>query len=291
MGTTIHHDRRVLACVDQSRFADFVADYAAWAAQRLSLPLEFLSVLDRHPEQARGDDPSGTNGIDAQGALLERLVEAESARSVDARETARAFLATLRARAIAAGAAEVGVRLRHGELAATLAEQEANAELIVLGRRGESAEHTGRDLGRNLERDVRALRRPIRAVTETYREPTRALVAFDGGAVTRRGVELLATSPLFDDMVIDVVMSGAASRTAPAQLETARTRLAAAGRTVEAALLPGDPEQEIARAIRDRGAELLVMGAYGHSPLRRLLRGSRTADLLRAATIPTLLLR
>jgi nucleotide-binding universal stress UspA family protein len=33
------------------------------------------------------------------------------------------------------------------------------------------------------------------------------------------------------------------------------------------------------------------MGAYTHSPLRSLIRGSKTTDLLRAARIPTLLLR
>jgi nucleotide-binding universal stress UspA family protein len=33
------------------------------------------------------------------------------------------------------------------------------------------------------------------------------------------------------------------------------------------------------------------MGAYAHSPLRSLLFGSKTSDLLRAAKIPTLLLR
>ena len=32
-------DRKVLACVDQSRFADTVADYAAWAARRMDAPL------------------------------------------------------------------------------------------------------------------------------------------------------------------------------------------------------------------------------------------------------------
>ena len=36
---------------------------------------------------------------------------------------------------------------------------------------------------------------------------------------------------------------------------------------------------------------MLIMGAYAHSPLRSLLFGSKTSDLLRSAKIPTLLLR
>ncbi len=29
------NENKVLACVDQSHFADYVADYAAWAARRM----------------------------------------------------------------------------------------------------------------------------------------------------------------------------------------------------------------------------------------------------------------
>jgi nucleotide-binding universal stress UspA family protein len=36
---------------------------------------------------------------------------------------------------------------------------------------------------------------------------------------------------------------------------------------------------------------MLIMGSFGHSPLRSLLFGSKTADLLRSSTIPALLLR
>ena len=44
-------------------------------------------------------------------------------------------------------------------------------------------------------------------------------------------------------------------------------------------------------AIRETGSDLLVMGAYAHSWLRSLFVGSRTNGLLRASTVPTLLVR
>lgn len=291
MADLIHHDKRVLACVDQSRFAEFVADYAAWAAQGLRLPLEFLYILDRHQETASGADHSGSLGLEPQEALLEQLVATESARAKSVREAGRIFLSGLRERAIARGIENPSIRQRYGELEDTLVEQEQSVELFVLGRRGEAAESTGRDLGRNLERMVRALRKPILAVTEAFAQPERAMIAFDGGAVTRRGIELIANSPLLRGLACDIVMSGEVSRSGTDQLEKARQRLSDVGMTVESLMLPGDPEREIAKAIRDRGAHLLIMGAYSHTPLRRLFRGSRTSDLLRASTIPTLLLR
>ncbi|MEZ5738133.1 MAG: universal stress protein [Burkholderiaceae bacterium] len=96
-------ERKVLACVDQSRHAEYVADYAAWAARRLGAPLEFLHVIDRHPEVSSGADHSGAIGIDAQELLLSELTREESVRSKAAREAGRVFLNGLRERAIAAG--------------------------------------------------------------------------------------------------------------------------------------------------------------------------------------------
>lgn len=64
-----------------------------------------------------------------------------------------------------------------------------------------------------------------------------------------------------------------------------------AGFEVVADILPGDPETVIAREVTARNIDMLLMGAYAHSPLRALIFGSKTADLLRTATIPTLLLR
>lgn len=52
------------------------------------------------------------------------------------------------------------------------------------------------------------------------------------------------------------------------------------GRSIASAL------QEEAAAT---GSEMLVMGAYGHSRLRRFMLGSATADILQSSTMPTLL--
>ncbi|MFN3631146.1 MAG: universal stress protein, partial [Casimicrobiaceae bacterium] len=84
-------DNKILACVDQSRFADYVADYAAWAAQRMDALLEFLYVIDRHLERTRGEDHSGAIGIDAQENLLNKLSAEDAARTREARERGRVF--------------------------------------------------------------------------------------------------------------------------------------------------------------------------------------------------------
>lgn len=284
-------ENKVLACVDQSRFADDVADYAAWAASRMDAPLEFLHVIDHHPEIGSSKDHSGTIGVDTQEHLLAQIAEEERARIRAERERGRVFLNRLRERALAAGAEAVDMRQRHGELVATLVEQEQDVRLIVLGRRGASAETSGRDIGRHVEQTVRALHRPILAVTDAFKPPQRVLLAFDGSGVTRRGVDLVAESPLFSGLQVHLLMSGKASADAEKKLQDARATLQSRGRDVVAAYLPGDAEAVIAQNVRERSIDLLIMGAYSHSPLRTLLFGSKTSDLLRSSTIPTLLLR
>jgi hypothetical protein len=61
---------KILACIDPAGNTDAVIDWAAWAALRLGSPLEFLHVLERHPEVAAVSDFSGTIGVDAQESLL-----------------------------------------------------------------------------------------------------------------------------------------------------------------------------------------------------------------------------
>ena len=116
------------------------------------------------------------------------------------------------------------------------------------------------------------------------------MVAFDGGRMTRRGIELLAATPRLKDLPIDVVMSGKQQADAEKQLAWADELLTSNGFTVDASYIQGDPERVITAEIAERGCDLLIMGAYSHSPLRSLFLGSRTNDLLRASQVPTITL-
>jgi nucleotide-binding universal stress UspA family protein len=179
----------------------------------------------------------------------------------------------------------VDIRQRYGELEETLLEQEERVRLIVLGRRGRSAETTQRDLGRNVERVVRALHRPILTVTEGFREPEASHVRLRrrrDHAPRRRWWRQPAVPRPADPAVH--VRQGRQRRAR--KLSGAEAQLEEAGLAVEAELVPGDAETVIAGKVREREIDLLIMGAFGHSPLRSLLFGSKTADLLRSVDDP-----
>jgi nucleotide-binding universal stress UspA family protein len=285
------NEHKVLACVDQSRFADVVTDYAAWAAQRMRAPLELLHIIDQHPETATSQDHSGSIGIDSQEQLLSVLTEEDAVKNKMAREVGRVLLTRLRERTRAFGIEASDIRQRHGNLIETLSEQEQDVRLFVLGRRGESADRMQRDLGHNVEMVVRSLHKPILTITEGFSEPQHICIAFDGGLVTRKGIEMVAASPLFEGLTVHVLMSGRETKESSKRLNWAKTKLEQANFDAPAHLIPGDAESVIATFVQDNNIDMLIMGAYSHSPLRSWLFGSKTADLLRLAKIPTLLLR
>lgn len=285
-------ERKVLACVDQSPYADHVTDAAAWAAARMKAPLELLHVIDHAPASLRSADHSGAIGMDAQEKLLHQLADDDAAVARAAREQGRVFLNRLRERALAAGVPAPDMRQRHGALVATLTEQQADVRLVVMGRRGESAATTSRDLGRNVERVVRAMQRPILTVTDNFTPPQRVLIAFDGGSAARHAVEMVASSPLFKGLQCHLLMVGKdGNRDAAKQLDAAQATLVAGGMETSSFQVMGDPETAIARAITQQQIDMLIMGAYTHSPIRSLFSGSKTTELLRSASVPTLLLR
>ena len=281
--------KKVLACVDQSDYATHVADYATWAAEHLSAPVELLHVIDRHQEVASGVDRSGSLEMDAQEHLLERFSAEEgekprcSGRGAPVSECAKSGCTER-------SSAPVDTRQRYGQLLTTLKDQESSVAMYVLGRRGESASRTRRDLGRHVEAICRQIRRPILTVTDDFRAPRSLLVAFDGGRMTRRGVKLIAERSSLKDLPVHVIMSGRRGQDSARHLEWAESTLKGKGFSVDASFIPGDPEQVVTRAIEEREADLLIMGAYSHSPWRSLLMGSRTNDLLRASQVATITL-
>jgi nucleotide-binding universal stress UspA family protein len=281
----------VLAAVDASVYTESTSHYAAWAASRLEAPLEFVHVLDRHPEHAAHVDLSGNLALDERNRLLDELATLDETRSRLGQEQGRLLLQQAKGVAMGMHGIVAETRLRHGSLVDTLTELEAGVRLFVLGKRGEHADFAKGHLGGELERVVRAVHRPLLVCSRRFQPVERVLVAFDGSATTRKGIEMLAASPLFNGLVFQVLMVGSTSESNAQQVQWAVDTLRAGGADAQGLVLPGDADDVISRHVRDDAIDLLVMGAYGHSKIRRLIVGSTTTTLLRECHVPVLLLR
>lgn len=283
---------KVLACIDSSSYAVSVCDHAAWAASRLSLPVELLHVLERQPaDPTIAPDRSGRLGVDTREALLAQLVELDEQRNRIAQESGRHLLDEAETEVRRSGVESITKRLAHGELVDLLHDYEAEARLVVLGKRGEGVDHAESHLGTNLERVIRASSRPIIVASQSFKPIERYLIAYDGSASGNRAIDFLVQEPLLLGAEGRMLSVGSGTSTELQQLSDAAARLRDAGYTISESIERGDPDELIPGIIASDSIDFLVMGAYGHSRIRSLLVGSTTTTLLRTSTVPILVVR
>ncbi|WP_278398792.1 universal stress protein [Stutzerimonas kunmingensis] len=280
----------VMACIDGSPQAAAVCDCSAWASKRLDAPLTLLHVLDRQQYPVSGD-LSGIIGLGSREFLLQELATLDEKRAKLALEEGRMMLDSARQRAISAGVAQPECRQRHGDLVESLRDLQDETRLLVIGRQGEDSGDAIQHIGSQLENVIRTMQRPILVAPGDFSAPQSVMLAFDGSATSRKGLEMLAGSPLFKGMPIHLVMVAADTADNQAQLENARGVLTAAGFNVEIAIRAGEVEPTLHAYQAEHGIDLLVMGAYGHSRIRQFFVGSTTTNMIRTTSTPLLLLR
>ncbi len=277
----------VIACIDGTKVSTAVSDYAAWASLRLDAPLILLHVLDKSTYPVN-TNLSGNIGLGSREALLNELSELDEKRSQLALEQGRLMLEDARQRVLADGVSNPVVHQRHGSLLDSLVAIEQDTRLLVLGKHEENLnEH----IGSRLENIVRTLHRPMLVTTDEFNIPQRIMIAYDGSATTHKAVDMVAGSPLFQGLPCHVVMIGDDNTKNRGQLEWARHTLEAADFEVTTMLTQGEIERTLCDYRARHDIDLLVMGAYGHSVIRRFLIGSTTTNVIRNANVPVLLLR
>ena len=283
------HD--IIALVDGSVYTRSVCDHAAWAAGRLGAGVELLHVLARPTLSGAAPDFSAYLDPQTRDALLADLAAHDEQTAKLAQRRARAILDDAKAQLAEAGVADCTARLRQGDLLEAVQDIETTANLLVIGKRGEAADFARLHLGSNLERLVRSSQKPILVVARAFKPIHRVLVAFDGGASVMKAVAHMATSTLFAGLEVHLLAVGTPNAEADRRLEEATATLRRAGLVATKQILPGQPDEVIARTVRDESFGLLVMGAYGHSRIRTLIIGSTTTEMIRSCLIPVMLFR
>ncbi|PVH28578.1 universal stress protein [Pararhodobacter oceanensis] len=281
---------KIIALVDGSIYSKSVCEHAAWVAARSGWSVELMHVLGRG-DGSEKSDLSGSIALGARSALLSELAELDAQRAKLVTHRGRAILEDARAILDAAGVDEITTRLRHGDIVDTVHEQEAGAEMVLIGKRGEAADFAKGHLGSNLERIVRSSRKPVFVASRAFRPITRVLLAFDGGPSSIRAVSYLAGSPLYAGLTVQVVTVGSPSAAVTKGLEDARAMLVAAGIEADTKVVSGTPDKALGDLVDEAGFDMLVMGAYGHSRIRSLIIGSTTTEMVRSCKVPVLLVR
>jgi nucleotide-binding universal stress UspA family protein len=266
------------------------------ARQAIAVAGRMARVQDGHLDVlAVGYEPSiptysylGATDVMAVWSLDEANAQAKAAS-----QAAEAALAELPAGLRAALETEIAVS---GRLTSAVAERAAFADLVVLAAARTKAQRELADT--ILEAALFEANAPVLIIPEGVdaakaAQPKRIVLAWNQSAealnAAKRALPFLKAADLVDVAVIDPPLAGA-ERSDPAG--PLCQFLARHGVRIEVSVLTKS-RPRIAEVldmhVLDRNADMLVMGAYGHSRLREAILGGATRDVLNTTQILVLM--
>ena len=134
--------KKILLCSDGSAFAENIYRYGAWFATNLKAEeVDVLCVTDVRAQQAISiDNLSGSIGFDASENLHDRLVELEHEKAKINHQRAKLVLQSAAQTLKVEGVEKINLLHETGFLVDCLEKFENDCDLVVLGKRGETAE-------------------------------------------------------------------------------------------------------------------------------------------------------
>lgn len=281
---------KLIAVIDGSSYSESVCEHAAWVANRAGSDIDVVHVLGRRI-LSEGSNLSGSIGLGARTSLLNELAELDEQKAKLAHQRGRAILEDAQALLESRGVKEVHTKLRNGEIVESVQVLESEADLLVLGKRGEGANFDKGHLGSNLERVIRSTNKPVLVASRGFSPISRILIAFDGGKSALKAIEFFAQRAHYNDLACHVLMVGNDTADNRRQVEGAVAVLSNGGFTATGDIVQGQPETVITEQVETHNYNLVLMGAYGHSRIRNLIIGSTTTEMIRSCKVPVLLFR
>jgi nucleotide-binding universal stress UspA family protein len=274
--------KTILVNAEAARRAPYIAACAARVALAEQAHLVGLASTGINPLMYQ------CNAV-APGVVL-RQEELDSL-TASARQALAAFTAT----ASGLGVLSSEERLTNDALPDSLIRQSRYSDLVVLGQTdpGEAAPLPGETLPQQV---ILHCPRPVLVVPhagDIERIGERPLLAWDGGMAASRA--LLAALPLLRRATLSTlaIFNPVQVYDAHGQLAGADMATCLARHGVKLDVVARDTDGDVGEALltlaADIGADLLVMGCYGHTRLREMLLGGATRSVLRSMTLPVLM--
>ena len=187
---------------------------------------------------------------------------------------------------------EVGVpceiKQETGIVSRCIVDEGGLTDLIVMGRGGEHDEWLDGVLGSTAEAVVRRSKQPV-LITATDTPGSRlAVVAYDGTPHAKQALKVSALVAAEWKIPFHLLVVG--DEESRYLLDEAKTYLQShEALNITYTLQAGDPGEVIVAYVTEQNADLLVIGAYGHSKMRELVIGSTCSFVLNQAPCPVLL--
>jgi nucleotide-binding universal stress UspA family protein len=182
--------------------------------------------------------------------------------------------------------------LTTGVVANEICERARTADLVVIGHRGVNERFSTGLLGGTAESVTRKCPRPVFITPMQFRAIMHPLLAYDGSQ--RASAAMHSAAEFCAALNLPLTVLSVAPRETVSEekvLEEARHYLSSYDLKPTLLSLVGHAYQRIIDCIKDRGHDLLFIGAYGHSRIIEMVLGSTTEYVLRNAPCPVFLSR
>jgi nucleotide-binding universal stress UspA family protein len=276
--------KRILVGIDTSEHSRTAQIYAFHLARRLGATLIGVHVVDIVSiEGSFFHDISGSLGLEPYLDFSTRMREILNARGKGVLED---FAQAAAREAIAAETV-----LEMGVVPNQLCERAKATDLLMIGHRGVNERFSTGLLGSTTESVARKSPRPLLVSPIRFREITRALLAYDGSDRASRAMRAAADFASTLDIPLTVITVARDLKLGERTLNQARSYLEPYSIRAEFKLVQGHAHEGIIGSLKEFAADLLFIGAYGHSRIIEMVLGSNTEFVLRNAPCPVFLSR
>ena len=276
--------KRILVGIDTSEHARTAQAYAFHLARRLGATLIGLHVIDIVSiEGSLLHDISGSLGLEPYLNFSSKMRQVLSARGTAVLDEFAA--AAQREKLPAETVMEIGV------VANQICERAKLADLVMIGHRGLNERFSTGLLGSTTESVARKSPRPLIVSPVRMREIRRPLLAYDGSDRAARAMRAAAEFASTLEVPLAVITVARDLKLGERTLAQARSYLEPYALKAEFKLVPGHAHEGIIASLKSFDADLLFIGAYGHSRIIEMVIGSNTEYLLRNAPCPVFMSR
>ena len=270
----------LLIATDGSVYADVATECGAWLAARLRARITVLYVIDarRLAGHFIRNISEILESFPSEG-ITDRVRDYYRKQGNEALKRAASICERYRV--------TCQTDLQTGNVVKIVADASVDADLLVIGARGENEEFETGFLGSVAEKLVRKVNRPVLLTGLQFREFRRALLAYDGSSAAREAMKMLARLAAALEMDVDAVQMVEEGESTTA-LKDVVSYFKDYPVHLSTHYLTGDSHAVIIEHAKEIGCDLMVMGAYDNRLADSLALGTTTDYLVRNSPVPVL---
>ena len=273
---------RLLVGIDGSPASEIALGTAMELGRRFDTTIVLAAITDLRAIQA----PLLSGAPMLGGDLPAALPAMESLQTVLA-ERGEKLLADAEKKVRAAGLTAESVQTS-GVVTDMLLSLAEETEALVVGRRGETQ---GDTIGAETGRIIRRAPRPVLVAGTAVSACLKPVVAYDGGETSANALALAARYAEAAKVPIEVIHANDDKAEGDELLGRAGAYLSGLGTDFTMKLLPGKTVEVVKAHVERGGFDLLLVGAHGGRRRRTWSIGSHADKLVRATSVPVIVVR